>query len=110
MFTNQSYFDKSQSQRRSARSPLLNNDNNVTVGGRNVYSNVSLNNALWDNYLTYTKKMGDIDFTGLVGYSYQSYGYQSDRSEMIGFPTSALFVSNIDYQLWITCQTFPILL
>ena len=92
-------FDKSQSQRRSATSPLLNNDNNVTVGGRNVYSNVALNNALWDNYLTYTKKMGDIDFTGLVGYSYQSYGYQSDREEMIGFPTSALFVSNIDYQL-----------
>lgn len=92
-------FDKSQSQRRSATSPLLNNDNNTTVGGRNVYTNVGLNNALWDNYLTYTKKFGDIDFTGLLGYSYQSYGYQSDRSEMIGFPTTAAFVSDINYQL-----------
>ena len=92
-------FDKSQSQRRSATSPLLNNGNNTTVGGRNIYSNVSLNNALWDNYLTYTKKFGDIDFTGLLGYSYQSYGYQFDRSEMIGFPTTPAFVSNIDFQL-----------
>lgn len=92
-------FDKSQSQRRSATSPLLNNGNNTTVGGRNVFSNVALNNALWDNYLTYTKQFGDIDFTGLLGYSYQSYGYQSDRSEMIGFPTTGLFVSDINYQL-----------
>ena len=92
-------FDKSQSQRRSATSPLLNNDNNVGVGGRNIYSNVSLNNSLWDNYLTYTKKFGDIDFTGLLGYSYQSFGFQNDRSEMIGFPTSPQFTSNIDVQL-----------
>ena len=39
-------FDKSQSQRRFATSPLLNNDNNKTVGGRNVYSNVSFKKDL----------------------------------------------------------------
>ena len=94
-------FDKSQSQRRFAMSPLLNYGNNQTVSGRNIYSNVALNNSLWDNYLTYTKKMGDVDFTGLLGYSYQSFGFQSDRSEMIGFPSDPKnpFTSDINYQL-----------
>ena len=92
-------FDKSQSQRRSATSPLLNNDNNKSVGGRSFYSNVALNNSLFDAYLNYNNKFGDIDFTGLLGYSYQSNGFQNDRSEMIGFPTDPAFLSDINYQL-----------
>jgi TonB-dependent starch-binding outer membrane protein SusC len=92
-------FDKSQSQRRSATSPLLNNDNNKSVGGRSFYSNVALNNSLFDMYLNYNNKFGDIDFSGLLGYSYQSNGFQNDRSELIGFPTDPAFLSNIDYQL-----------
>ena len=92
-------FDKSQSQRRSGTSPLLNNDNNKSVGGRSFYSNVALDNSLFDTYLNYNNKFGDIDFSGLLGYSYQSNGFQNDRSEMIGFPTDPGFLSDINYQL-----------
>ncbi len=92
-------FDKSQSQRRSATSPLLNNGNNKDVGGRSFYSNVALNNSLFDTYLNYNNKFGDIDFSGLLGYSYQSNGFQNDRAELIGFPTDSAFLSTIDYQL-----------
>jgi TonB-dependent starch-binding outer membrane protein SusC len=93
-------FDESQSQRRSAISPLLNIGNNRSViKGSNNFSNVSLTNTLWDDYLTYTKKVGDIDVTALLGYSYQSFTYQNDAQQMIGFPTSRSFTSDINYQL-----------
>lgn len=92
-------FDKSLSQRKSATSPLLNNDNNLTVKGSAIFASLELDNSLWDNYLTYTKKLGNVDFTGLLGYSYQSFGRAGDGSRMVGFPTSAEFLSSIDYQI-----------
>ena len=93
-------FDKSQSQRRFATSPLLNAGNNLDkIVGRNIYTNIAVNSALWDNYLTYTTKAGDIDFTGLVGYSYQSFNLQGDRSEAIGFPIDPKLLSGLENQL-----------
>lgn len=92
-------FDRSMSQRRAAYSPLLNNDNLTTIGGRATIANVGVSDALWDNYLTYNKTFGDVDFTGLLGYSYQSFGYSTDRSTMIGFPTDSAFTSDMNYML-----------
>ncbi|NJN32909.1 MAG: TonB-dependent receptor [Saprospiraceae bacterium] len=50
-----------------------------------VISDLAINNRLWDNYLTYTKKVGDVNFTGLLGYSYQSFEFSDSRATAQNF-------------------------
>jgi TonB-dependent starch-binding outer membrane protein SusC len=65
-------FDRSLSERKSAFSSDFKNARIWQIG-RMTTNDVGANNNTFDNYFTYTKKAGKIDFTGLAGYSYQSF-------------------------------------
>jgi iron complex outermembrane receptor protein len=92
-------FDKSESTRKAAfsRNLLMQGINNL--GGRGFYSTIGINNSLWDNYVTYNKSFGSVNFTGLVGYSYQGFNFQDLNSQAIGFPDNPEFNSDINLML-----------
>ncbi|HEY8936070.1 MAG TPA: SusC/RagA family TonB-linked outer membrane protein, partial [Cyclobacteriaceae bacterium] len=79
-------FDKSTSLRKGAFSRLL-NVSNIYGLGRLYLNNVEINNTLWENYLNYDKTFGKIGFQGLLGYSYQSFGYATQNFELSHFRT-----------------------
>lgn len=82
-------FDRSSSERRDAFSGDL-----VATGiagqGRLFTSDIQLDNKLWENYFTYKKRAGSIDFTGLLGYSYQSFGVATKNFEFTNFRSTDL--------------------
>ncbi len=84
-------FDRSFSNRRTAYSPDL-----VAAGivgrGRLFISDQETNDKLWENYFTYDKDFGDINFTGLLGYSYQQF-------ESVGRSFEATNIRESDPQL-----------
>ena len=85
-FTTVIGFDKSMSTRKNAYSKDLIFSN---LGNGRLYTNdIQINNSSMENYFNYTKKFGNVNFTGLLGYSYQSYGYANQSLTMIGFRTS----------------------
>ncbi|MEO7988246.1 MAG: TonB-dependent receptor [Chryseolinea sp.] len=80
-------FDRSTSLRKGAFSRLLNVSNIYNLG-RLYLNNVETENVLWENYLNYDKKIGsNLTFQGLLGYSYQSFNYQTQGFEFSHFRT-----------------------
>jgi TonB-dependent starch-binding outer membrane protein SusC len=65
-------FDRSNSGRRSAYSPLL-KVAGISGIGRLVTQDINVNNSLLESYLTYTKQFGSIGLNAMGGYSYQSF-------------------------------------
>ncbi|MGL4629558.1 MAG: SusC/RagA family TonB-linked outer membrane protein [Leadbetterella sp.] len=82
-------FDKSLSERKAAYSRDL-----VVTGiqnvGRAYFRDVDVNNNLWENYFTYDKSFGNTNFSGLLGYSYQSFSSSSKNFSLANFNTSDL--------------------
>lgn len=60
-------FDRSMSSRKNAYSRDF-NQNDVIGKGRLYLNDIQINNSLWENYFTYNKKFGSVNFTGLLGY------------------------------------------
>ncbi|MCB9340259.1 MAG: SusC/RagA family TonB-linked outer membrane protein [Lewinellaceae bacterium] len=84
-------FDRSSSSRKSAWSRDLLAGTSGPFGKGFLYlSDIDVNNKLWENYFTYTKDFGSVDFNGTLGYSYQEFNYNTKRSELTNFRTSDL--------------------
>jgi TonB-dependent starch-binding outer membrane protein SusC len=79
-------FDKSTSARNQATSKDLQVQNNQ--GGRLFVNNIGINNALMENYFNYNKTFGSVNFTGLLGYSYQSFKADGNSFQYRNFRTS----------------------
>lgn len=77
-------FDRSKAERKNAVSRAL-NVQEITKLGRLSLANVAINNTLWENYFTYNKKFGATTFTGLAGYSYQSFDGSGNSFELSQF-------------------------
>lgn len=82
-------FDRSLSNRKSAYSKLL-NVTSVSGIGRLFINDVEIDNRLWENYFTYTKKMDRLNFNGVVGYSYQRFDIATRGVEYANFATNDL--------------------
>ncbi|NNF22229.1 MAG: SusC/RagA family TonB-linked outer membrane protein, partial [Saprospiraceae bacterium] len=83
-------FDRSISERRAAFSRDL-VAQGIVDKGRAYFNDIEIDNKLWENYFTYNKELSDnIDLTGLLGYSYQSFDIASSSIEMTNFRTSDL--------------------
>jgi len=82
-------IDAQINERRQAYSKLLNVTGIYNVGRLYVLNN-SQYNDLWENYFTYDKKFGNINFNGLLGYSYQKFQSMNDRFEVSRFRTGNL--------------------
>ncbi|MBK6931663.1 MAG: SusC/RagA family TonB-linked outer membrane protein [Saprospirales bacterium] len=80
-------FDRSLSERKTAYSRDLNITGTFGKGRLYLYD-VANDNRLWENYFTYSNRVGALDITGLAGYSYQSFEYSNKRFEMTNFATS----------------------
>ncbi|MBB6003346.1 TonB-dependent receptor [Arcicella rosea] len=82
-------FDKSFSSRKSAYSKDL-----IIEGvgglGRAYVRDIETDNKLWENYFTYEKEFKNLSFTGLLGYSYQSFDRYSKQITASNFRTSDL--------------------
>ncbi|MBI1225665.1 MAG: SusC/RagA family TonB-linked outer membrane protein [Bacteroidetes bacterium] len=84
-------FDQSTSSRKSAWSRDLNAGTGGPYGKGFLYVvDVETSNKLWENYFTYTKDFGSLDFTGLLGYSYQQFDYAFKQIKLTNFRTSDL--------------------
>ena len=84
-------FDRSYSSRVDALSrDLVVAD--VSGIGRLYLDDIEVNNQLWENYFTYTKDFGGLSFTGLAGYSYQSFERSGKSAQYANFRTSELDV------------------
>jgi TonB-dependent starch-binding outer membrane protein SusC len=79
-------FDRSKAERKNAVSRALNVQEITQLGRLNI-GNVTVNNTLWENYFTYNKKFGATTFTGLLGYSYQSFDGSGNNFELSKFRT-----------------------
>jgi TonB-dependent starch-binding outer membrane protein SusC len=86
-------FDGGVVQQRSAFSRLLNVTGIYNVGRAYIRDNNQTNN-LWENYFSLEKKLGSVDLTGLLGYSYQHFQTQTYAFELSRFRTD-----NLDYML-----------
>jgi len=82
-------FDRSLSNRKSAYSKLL-NVTSVSGIGRLFINDVEIDNRLWENYFTYTKKFDRLNFNGILGYSYQKFDIASRGVEYANFATDDL--------------------
>jgi len=82
-------FDAQINERRQAYSKLLNVTSIYNVGRAYVLNNSQYNN-LWENYFTYDKKFGNVNFNALAGYSYQSFNSMNNRFEASQFRTASL--------------------
>jgi len=82
-------FDQSAIQQRSAFSKLL-NVTGIYNNGRAYFRDNNQNNNLWENYFTYERKFGNVNFSGLLGYSYQSFNTVTSAFEVSRFRTSSL--------------------
>jgi iron complex outermembrane receptor protein len=80
-------FDRSLSARKAAFSRDLVAADIHTVG-QAYFTDIEVNNQLWENYFTYDKSFGKVTFNGLLGYSYQSFDVFSKRSQATNFRTS----------------------
>ena len=82
-------FDKSFSSRKAAYSKDL-VVTSIAGIGRVAITDIETDNSLWENYFTYDKSFGNINFNGLLGYSYQSFEYADKRSSAANFRTNNL--------------------
>lgn len=60
--------------------------------GRLYLNDIEINNQLWENYFTYNKDFGAVSFTGLAGYSYQSFERAGKSAQYANFRTGDLDV------------------
>jgi TonB-dependent starch-binding outer membrane protein SusC len=82
-------FDRSLSNRTAALSRALQSPR--TFGSGRLFTNdIQADNRLWENYFTYTKKFGNVDFSGMAGYSYQSFDNSGRRTQTAGFAVDDL--------------------
>lgn len=82
--------DQSISSRKNAMSKDLNAGQANFGLGRLYVTDIEASNKLWENYFTYNKSFGKVDFTGLAGYSYQELNYARKRNQYSKFGTSDL--------------------
>ncbi|OAV45854.1 SusC/RagA family TonB-linked outer membrane protein [Lewinella sp. 4G2] len=83
-------LDRSFSSRSDAFSPLLNLQGN-TGQGRLTNNDLTVNNSLWENYFNYNTAVNEnIDFGGLLGYSYQRFERSGKFNAFTGFRTDDL--------------------
>ncbi|HKJ41561.1 MAG TPA: TonB-dependent receptor [Sunxiuqinia sp.] len=90
-------YDISKSNRYYAYSPLLNASYIVDNGKGGLHS-IDIYNGLWENFLTYNKMFGDkINFSGLAGYSYQSFDRKTSNMDAgkFRFDDVELMMNNI---------------
>lgn len=85
-------FDRSFATRKTAYSRDLRANNGIFGIGRMYINDIEVANNLWENYFTYKKDFGDVNFTGLVGYSYQSFSNSRRNMQWANFRTSSLNV------------------
>lgn len=71
--------DRALSNRKAAYSKDLITEANAGLG-RAYFSDIDIDNNLWENYVTYDKEMNNITFGALLGYSYQSFDSKRKRS------------------------------
>lgn len=83
-------LDRSFSSRADAQSRDLLAGNGVFGIGRLGLNDIQVENDLWENYFTYNKKFGTVDFTGLAGYSYQRFERSGKGAAYADFRTSDL--------------------
>ncbi|MBC7776002.1 MAG: SusC/RagA family TonB-linked outer membrane protein, partial [Phycisphaerae bacterium] len=83
-------FDRSISSRKNAWSRDLSAGPGVFGKGRLFVTDIETASQLWENYFTYNKSFGKVDFTGLLGYSYQRFDNAGKRNEYSKFSTSDL--------------------
>jgi iron complex outermembrane receptor protein len=84
-------FDRSFSARKTAYSKDLRANNGIYGIGRMYVNDIEVSNNLWENYFTYKTQFGDnINFTGLVGYSYQSFINSKRDMQWANFRTSSV--------------------
>ena len=86
-------FDQTSTQQRSAFSRLL-NVTGIYNNGRAYIRDNNQGNNLWENYFTYEKNFGTVNFTGLLGYSYQDF-----NTEAIGFEASSFRTDDLNDML-----------
>jgi iron complex outermembrane receptor protein len=92
-------FDRGISSRKNAWSRDLYAGPAVFDLGRLFVTDIESSSRLWENYFTYTKTFGKVDFSGLLGYSYQEFDNASKRVTFSKFGTSDLdlMVNNTAY-------------
>ncbi len=83
-------FDRSISSRKNAFSRDLIAGPAIGGKGRLYTTDIQTQSNLWENYFTYTKTFGQVDFTGLLGYSYQQFQNAGARNAYAKFTTSDL--------------------
>lgn len=83
-------FDRSISSRKNAWSKDLYAGPAVNGKGRLYVTDLETSTKLWENYFTYNKSFGSVDFTGLLGYSYQQFDNSGKRNAYSKFSTSNL--------------------
>ena len=76
--------DRALSNRKSAYSKNLITEANAGLG-RAYFTDININNNLWENYFTYDKTIKNISFGALLGYSYQSFDNAQKNSAGAGF-------------------------
>lgn len=70
----------------------------ITGIGRLYNNSIEVTNTLWENYFTYTKEFGDVNFTGLLGYSYQQFDTRTHGAEFANFrvPDLDIMINNTE--------------
>jgi TonB-dependent starch-binding outer membrane protein SusC len=90
-------FDRSLSDRKVAYSRLLIQQGVSDRNGRAYFNNSEVDNKLMENFFNYTKQFGGVNFTGLLGYAYQSFGSNGKGLAMANFNTSDVDVMLNNY-------------
>ncbi|MDO8969206.1 MAG: TonB-dependent receptor, partial [Saprospiraceae bacterium] len=83
-------FDRGISSRKNAWSRDLYAGPAVFDLGRLFVTDLESSSRLWENYFTYNKTFGKVDFTGLLGYSYQQFENSGKRNTFSKFSTGDL--------------------
>ena len=83
-------FDQSISSRKNAFSKDLIAGDAIGGKGRLYTTDIETGSKLWENYFTYNKEFGKVNFTGLLGYSYQQFRNAGKRNVYSKFSTSDL--------------------
>jgi iron complex outermembrane receptor protein len=102
-------YDKSKSTRKYAYSRLMNASNIINVGRAGV-ATIEVDNSLMENFFTYQKKVSNISFDALLGYSYQSFNrrvatldaakFRIDETDLMinNISSAQTFAGNSSYQ------------
>jgi TonB-linked SusC/RagA family outer membrane protein len=81
--------DRAMSARRTAFSKDL-VVSGITDRGRLYIGDIEVDNRLWENYFTYTKKLSNININAVLGYSYQRFSKATKGMQLTNFRTNNL--------------------